>query len=272
MTPQERDLVSDLFDRLAKLETAPRDPEAEQLIGSSLGKAPNALYALTQSVLVQDEALKQANARIRDLEGGDVSQDDNHPKGFLDSMRDALFGGGRDDRRGSVPSVRPGDQPAGAPQYRTGAPWGTTQAPPQQYAPPQQQYAPQQDYGRGGGSSFLGTAAAAAAGMIGGSLLLGGIRNALGGSNQGAFSGTFDQISNNPSNAASSPWNGSTDGGDLSRQAGLNDIGGSGRQASNDDMGGRQGAFDAASNDDSGLDDGDFNDDGGGYDGGSDTA
>ena len=37
----------------------------------------------------------------------------------------------------------------------------------------------------GGGGSFLGTAAAAAAGMIGGSLLLGSIRSMMGGSHHG---------------------------------------------------------------------------------------
>ncbi|MGB9387896.1 MAG: DUF2076 family protein, partial [Pseudolabrys sp.] len=36
MTPQERQLVDDLFDRLAQLETAPRDPAAERAIADGL--------------------------------------------------------------------------------------------------------------------------------------------------------------------------------------------------------------------------------------------
>ncbi len=32
MTPEERNLVTDLFDRLARLEETPRDREAERLI------------------------------------------------------------------------------------------------------------------------------------------------------------------------------------------------------------------------------------------------
>ncbi|MCL2715020.1 MAG: DUF2076 domain-containing protein, partial [Alphaproteobacteria bacterium] len=32
MTPQERQLIDDLFNRLAQLETGPRDPEAVALI------------------------------------------------------------------------------------------------------------------------------------------------------------------------------------------------------------------------------------------------
>lgn len=275
MTPQERALVDDLFDRLAKLESAPRDAEAEQAIRAGLAKAPNALYALVQSVLVQDEALKRADARIRELEGGgeDVP-DDGRPRGFLDNVRDALFGGSPD-RRGSVPSVRPGEQPMGAPpQYRPGydtplggpppsAPTGSApSAPPSYGAPPS--YSP-------GGGSFLGTAAAAAAGVIGGGLLLGGIRNMLGGgTNQGPFSGTFNQIADNPTSATSSPM-GDASNSDLARQAGLNDIGGAGQQPGSSDAGGRQGLFDTAAND-AGYNDASFDDDVGGFDGGGDTA
>jgi len=213
MTPQERQLVADLFERLAALENQPRDPDAEQAIREGLAKAPHAVYALVQSVLVQDEALKQADGHIRELEaalqGGPAP---GQPKGFLDNMRDTLFG--REEPRGSVPSVRPADQPMGVPpQYRSGGAWGAPAA------------TMPEPSGRGGGS-FLGTAAAAAAGMIGGGLLLNGIRGMLGGQqHSGPFAGAFDEIA---SGGSRSPWGG--EGGDLSRQAGLDDIGrGSGR-------------------------------------------
>src|SRR5206468_2316172 len=68
MTPQERQLVDELFDRLAALENAPRDREAERAVIDGLDRAPHAPYALVQTALVQDEALKRADARIRDLE------------------------------------------------------------------------------------------------------------------------------------------------------------------------------------------------------------
>src|ERR1700694_618064 len=68
MTPQEQQLVADLFDRLATLEGQRRDPDAERVMREGLGRAPNAVYALVQSVLVQDEALKRANAHIEELE------------------------------------------------------------------------------------------------------------------------------------------------------------------------------------------------------------
>ena len=65
MTPQERQLVEDLFDRLAQLEKAPRDGEAERVIAEGLRRAPNAIYPLVQTVLVQDEALKKMPSRQR---------------------------------------------------------------------------------------------------------------------------------------------------------------------------------------------------------------
>ena len=70
MTPEERNLINELFDRIATLENAPRDPAAEQAIYDGFQRAPNAAYALVQTVLVQDEVLKRAEARIRELEAG----------------------------------------------------------------------------------------------------------------------------------------------------------------------------------------------------------
>ena len=120
MTPEERNLVIELFDRLATLEDAQRDPDAERLIRDGLRQAPNAPYALVQTVLVQDEALKRADARIRELEGepaGDAPRDTS----FLGGVRDSLFG--RREGRGSVPSVpRPEAAPGMSSAWRTGTP------------------------------------------------------------------------------------------------------------------------------------------------------
>jgi len=113
MTPQERQLIDDLFDRLGKLETAPRDAEAMSAIMQGLRSAPNAVYALVQTALVQDEALKRANSRIQELEAGHAPEQ-NQSGGFLDSMRDAIFGQNQPQgsgpqgsaTQGSVPNVR----------------------------------------------------------------------------------------------------------------------------------------------------------------------
>jgi hypothetical protein len=224
MTPAERQLVADLFDRLATLEDAQRDPDAERVIRDGLAQAPNAVYALVQTALVQDEALRQANARIEELEGqlGFGNAQRQGGGGFLDNMRDSIFGR-RDDQRGSVPSVRPGGAPMGAPPA-FGGPGGQPMGGPGYGAPGQMQPPPEPQGGRGG--SFLGTAAAAAAGVIGGSMLMNGIRSMTGGGS-GSGHGLADQAHAAGGDRGGSPWgnSGGGGGGDLARQAGADDIG-----------------------------------------------
>jgi hypothetical protein len=244
MTPQEQQLVADLFDRLASLEGQRRDPDAERLIREGLGRAPNSAYALVQSVLVQDEALKRANARIEDLERA-IATPAESGGGFLDSMRNAIMG--RDQPRGSVPSVRAGGmgssgvwgsgpgtgQPQGAPQ---GAPQGYPQGYPQQQGGYPMGAAPT----GGGGSSFLGTAAATVAGVVGGAMLLDGIRSMMGGHH--SFAGDYDHAGG-VSHAAASPWDSGGDrgGGNLAHDAGVDDIRGGGNRAAASDEQSRSG-------------------------------
>jgi uncharacterized protein len=258
MTPEERNLVIELFDRLATLEDAPRDPDAERLIRDGLRQAPNAPYALVQTVLVQDEALKRADARIRELESAAPSDAEPRDTSFLGGMRDSLFG-----KRGSVPSVRPADAAAMSPAWQTG-----TQ--------PQPMQAPQPMPGMAGapmpsGGSFLGNAAAAAAGVIGGSMLLSGIRSMMG-SSHGAQAAALDPASGT---SGASPWGGSGSG-ELSREAGLSDIGHAAPSADNS-AGRSYGALDGSGTDDDQDDQGgddldDGFDDGGFDDGGDDQA
>lgn len=255
MTPQERQLVDDLFDRLSQVEGAPRDPDAAGAIGQGLRKAPNALYALVQTVLLQDEALKRAHSRIQELEGEGEQQ---QPGGFLDSMRESIFG--QAPQRGSVPNVRPPELP-GRPTWNSGQVMQRAQGPGQYNQPPQDQPQGQAPMG-GGGGSFLGTAAAAAAGVVGGSMLLGSIRSMMGGGgNQQSFGDTAnagDSAGHRGSVEDRRPW-GDQSGGDLAKEAGINDIGSSGRHASNDDGSSRTGLLDNASNGDD-YDDGDHDD------------
>jgi uncharacterized protein len=228
MTPQERQLIGELFDRLASLENGPRDPDAEAMIREGFRRAPNAAYSLVQTVLVQDEALKAANAHIQEYERANGTPQHPEPtRGFLDSMRESIFG--RDEPRGSVPRVAQGGAPGGQP----GGPWGQGGSqqgggqPGYQQGGYQQGYpggAPMQAPMGGGGSSFLGTAAAAAAGVIGGSLLMGGIRSAMGGHQSSSpAAGALDSLSGREG----SPWSGNAAGSDLARDAGLGDITGS---------------------------------------------
>jgi uncharacterized protein len=263
MTPQERQLIDELFDRLSNLENAPRDPDAIAAISQGLRRAPNALYPLVQTVLVQDEALKRADSRIQELEQALAGQSQRESGGFLDSMRER-FGQGSQPR-GSVPNV-----PPPAAEHRPV--WNSGQAM-QQVQPQPGSYG--QGYGApaapfGGGGSFLGTAAAAAAGVVGGSLLLNGIRSMMGGG--GSHYGYADTAAANQ--GAGSPWSDQSNT-SLAHDLGADDIGRSG-QADH----ARAGAFDQASNDgyDNDQDDMDTDSDDygsgddGGDDGGSDYA
>lgn len=94
-----------------------------------------------------------------------------------------------------------------------------------------------------GGGSFLGTAAAAAAGVVGGGLLLGGIRSMMGGEH-GAGSGGLDRAGTD--SHGSSPWGGGNAGGELSREAGVNDIGATRQAAADTGDGGYFGGTDDA--------------------------
>jgi hypothetical protein len=299
MTPQEQQLVADLFDRLASLEGQRRDPDAERLIREGLGRAPNSVYALVQTVLVQDETLKRANARIEELERAIAAPAESGSGGFLDGVRNML--GGRDPSRGgSVPSVRPGGQgssgvwgsrpDAGPPpsQPSPGQPWGNPQGYPQGGYPP----APPPGYPAGypagapatggHGGSFLGTAAATVAGVVGGAMLLNGIRSMMGGHE--GFSPGHDPSGSvahggSPWDSGSSHGTGDQGGGNLSQDAGLGDIGGGGHRTAAWDRAGNQDNQDNNDNDNGGFlggnvddlagnqqDDGDF--DTGDFDGG----
>ena len=263
MTPQERQMIDDLFDRLARLESAPRDPDAVAAIAQGLRQAPNAVYALVQTVLVQDEALKRANSRIQELEAGGASAQ-QQPGGFLDSMRGAIFG--QEQPHGSVPNVPP---PSSRPVWNSGQVMQQTQSPGHYDQTPygQPSYGQQSSYGQpygatqppmGGGGSFLGTAAAAAAGMIGGSLLLGSIRSMMGGSHQGFGDAAGLGSGLGSGRGGQTPWSDQS-GSTLARDAGINDIGSSTGRA---DDNSRAGLFDTASNDtQTSNDDGDDRDD-----------
>jgi hypothetical protein len=279
MNPQERQMVDDLFDRLAKLENAPRDPEAASAIAEGLRKAPNAVYALVQTVLLQDEALKRANAHIQELEAAHAQQQQQSGSGsFLDSMRDAIFGQSNPPQpRSSVPNVPP---PTSRPVWNSGQvmqqPPGSGQ--PGYAAPPYGSSYGAPPFG-GGGGSFLGTAAAAAAGMVGGSLLLGGIRNMMGGSHYGFAEPTrVIEPTTGGGSDRQTPWSDQS-GSTLAQDAGINDIGNSRDYGDSDS---RSGLLDQPSDDqdydsdDRGDDDvgdddggdgdgGDFGDDGSNY-------
>jgi len=79
MTPQEQDMIGDLIDRVQKTQLAEKDPDAEQMLQQGLGRTPDALYILAQTVLVQKYALDQAQTQLAQAKD-QLQQTQQHPE------------------------------------------------------------------------------------------------------------------------------------------------------------------------------------------------
>lgn len=145
MDQNDQQAITTLFRKLQAVEQqgTPRDPEAEDFIRKQVETQPGAPYYMAQTIVVQEQALEAAQAKIEELEARGQSEGG----GLLGS----LFGGGSS--RGSVPSVgrRPAQLPAGQPSL--GHP------------------AHNPAYARGGSGGFLAGATQTAMGVAGGMLL-----------------------------------------------------------------------------------------------------
>jgi hypothetical protein len=170
MTPEDRQLITGLFDRMRSFGLPAKDTEAETVINQSMRATPDASYMLVQSVLVQEHALQQASARIQDLEESlrTLQRDQQSQGSGSGSFLGGLFGGTRtaSERRGdgSVPGATPsayGDQPPRTPASPASG-------------------------------GFLQSAMSTVAGVAGGVLAAGAIRDLLGG---GAHANPVDQAS-----------------------------------------------------------------------------
>jgi len=174
MNSEEPTLIDGLFSRLQQAETdsAPRDAQAEARIKEHMTRQPAAGYYMTQSILVQEHALKSLDAQnkqqaqqIQQLQDELQRAKSAQPApassgGFLSS----IFGGGgsRD------------QQPAQSAPPSSGGGWREPARPGFSQPAPQQNYqqpAPAAPVGSG----FLGGAMKTAAGVAGGVLLAEGI-------------------------------------------------------------------------------------------------
>ncbi|MGE3708494.1 MAG: DUF2076 domain-containing protein [Hyphomicrobiaceae bacterium] len=173
MTPEERQLISDLFDRMRRQGPVEKDREAEALIRDMVRQMPDAPYMMVQTVLVQEMALQNAQARVEELqervqalETIDAPPQSQGSGSFLGGL---LGGGSRSSAGGSVPSVGRSSQSSGFSGTRptaAGSPWGGVSA-----AAPQSALdrlaAQQQPMQQGG---FMRSALTTAAGVAGGML------------------------------------------------------------------------------------------------------
>src|ERR1700678_3964035 len=155
MTPQEQEMISDLIDRVQKTQLAEKDMDAEQMLQQGLGRNPDVLYILAQTVLVQKYALEQAQAQLAQATV-QIQQMQQHPEpkhatSFLGSLL------GRHDAATPLPPPPP---------------------PQQGYQPMPSQYAPV-GMGSGGGGGFLQGALQTAAGVAAGALAFQGIESLM---------------------------------------------------------------------------------------------
>jgi hypothetical protein len=140
MDHQDRQAIEGLFARLGEVERSSpqRDGEAESLIRGQIAQQPSSPYYMAQTIVVQEQALNAAQARIEELE-----QQARAPQGG--GLFASLFGGGR-------PQPRP--QPGAYRQQHhqaPGQPWGGARP--------------------AAGGGFLAGAAQTAMGVAGGMLL-----------------------------------------------------------------------------------------------------
>lgn len=92
MDHNDRQAIESVFARLDQVsrQAAPRDPEAEAFIEQSIARTPGSSYYLAQTVVVQEQALQSAQARIDALEQQLHRQSAAQQGGFMSR----LFGGG----------------------------------------------------------------------------------------------------------------------------------------------------------------------------------
>jgi hypothetical protein len=156
----DRELILGLANRLRQAHPVAKDPEVAEVIAQHIASQPDSLYLLVQAVLVQEDALRTAQARIAELQAAQPAYGAAPAPGY------GAPGYGPQGY-GAQGYGQPPGQPGGGfmsrmfGQNRDAAPMGAPQ-------------------GRSGGG-FLKTAAAAAAGVAGGALLFQGLNEVFGG-------------------------------------------------------------------------------------------
>lgn len=170
MDRNDSQAIEQLFSKLDAVErqAPPRDGEAEAYIRDRIASQPGAPYYMAQTIIVQEQALEAARARIEELE----AQAQQHSGGILGG----LFGNSRPPQRsGTVPRI--GRAGTAAPQ--SPLPAGVTN-----------------NARAGAGGGFLAGAAQTAMGVAGGVLLGNAIAGMFGGGEAHAADddGGFDDI------------------------------------------------------------------------------
>ncbi len=169
MTSQEEGMLNDLVRKINSTSLQEKDDDAENLLRNGLGRNPDAMYMLAQTVLVQNIALEQAKQQLTQMQQAPQAPAPSKATSFLGSLL------------------------------------GHHDAPPAQQAPQQSQGYQTVNYGGGqpqygqqpayqpppaGQPSFLRSAATTAAGVAAGALAFQGVESLLHGGG-GGFGGGF---------------------------------------------------------------------------------
>lgn len=166
MTPQEQQMLQGLIQRVNQTQLPEKDSDAEAMLQQTLGRNPDALYILAQTVLVQQYALDQAQQQLEDARAQldqlrqAQTQQPKHSTSFLGNLL------GHNDEQS-----RPAPPPP----------------PPVQYAPPQyapvpgytQYVEPGPAYGAPQSGGFLRGAMQTAAGVAAGALAFEGVESLM---------------------------------------------------------------------------------------------
>jgi len=155
MSPQERALLQEFLTQLVEIRGVEKDREAEQLIQRAVAAQPDAAYLLTQRALLLQQALDSAKAEIARLQQTSAG-----------NAGSFLAGGNAWGHEATA------SRPASSVSGRPISPSQEAPVPPQQ-----QQPVTRSPFG----GSFLGQAAATAAGVAGGAFLFQGLEHLLGG-------------------------------------------------------------------------------------------
>lgn len=175
MTPEERQMLADLFERIRSASSEARDPQAEAFINDAVRAVPQAPYVLAQTVLVQQHALENMQQRVAELEA--QARSNAMPPQAQTSFLGGLFGV-------AVPAQSP--RRAANPYYASVFQRGVAAAPPPSQAPSES--APQSGpWGAPAGGGFLATALHTAAGVAGGMMLANVVGSMFGGRGGGVF-------------------------------------------------------------------------------------
>jgi hypothetical protein len=171
MNTDEMKLITDLSEQLKTMSNA-KDADAEAAIQQHVAILPEAVYKLVQLVLIQHIAIDQLKSKISVLETKPAPA----PKGFLDDLKEKLFG------------TAPSSTPASSATYTPSAAPNSPQRPAETLS---------NNPALNSGSSFLRQAMTVGAGVAGGMMLGNAIGSLFQHNNTGSFTPPAENIENN---------------------------------------------------------------------------